>query len=56
MRSYYMVPTLALFACRPVDPAPEDLDALLHYFWQKADTGSDAEIAQGFTSPRMTTS
>ena len=33
--------------CRKIDPAPEDFDALLHYFWQKANEGSDAEIAEG---------
>jgi len=37
----------ALFACtgcRGVDPAPEDLEGLLHYLWQKYPEGSDAEL------------
>jgi len=35
---------LACAACRGVDPAPEDLEGLLHYLWEKYPEGSDAEL------------
>ena len=45
--SAYRFPFAGSIGCRKIDPAPEDFDALLHYFWQKANEGSDAEIAEG---------
>lgn len=38
---------IATAGCRPVPEAPEDVDGLMHYFWQKVDAGEDDEIAQG---------
>jgi len=32
--------------CKPVDPAPDDLDGLFHYVWEKYDQGLDEEIAE----------
>ena len=32
-------------ACKKIEPAPEDLDGLAHYFWDKFDEGLDEEIA-----------
>ena len=29
-----------LFACKSVDPAPEDIDGLSHYFWQNYEADS----------------
>ena len=37
---------LLLGACRAVEPVPEDLDGLVHYLWQRADTGEDADVAE----------
>jgi hypothetical protein len=37
---------LLLLACKATDPAPEDLDGLAHYLWQKYDAGTDAELAE----------
>lgn len=31
--------------CKDVDPAPEDLDGLFHYVWEKYDDGLDEELA-----------
>lgn len=35
---------VALFGCRGVEPAPEDLDGLAHYFWQNPE--DDAALAE----------
>jgi len=37
-------------ACAPLEPAPSDLDGLFHYFWQKAEAGTDAELAEATTN------
>ncbi len=36
-----------LGACRDVEPAPVDLDGLLHHFWQNARHGDEESLAQG---------
>ena len=36
---------LALAACGSVDPAPEELDQLAHWFWSGYDTADDVELA-----------
>lgn len=36
---------LALLACKHPDPAPADLDGLMHFAWQKYDDGLDEELA-----------
>jgi len=33
-------------ACKKVEPAPTDLDGLVHYLWQNFDEAEDAELAQ----------
>jgi len=38
---------LAMLACKKVDPAPEDIDGLSHYFWQHYDNDDDSVIATG---------
>ena len=35
---------LLSLACRAVEPAPEDLDGLFHFFWQEAEEGSTEEL------------
>ena len=35
-----------LLACRNIEPAPEDLDGLLHYLWENGRTGDDAQLAE----------
>jgi len=37
---------LSLTACSAVDPAPEDLDGLLHFFWDQAVPGEADAIAE----------
>lgn len=37
---------LMLPACKSVDPAPKELDALFHYMWEKYEQGSDEELAE----------
>ena len=36
-----------LGGCKAVDPAPRELDDLLHWFWQKYADGTDEELAEG---------
>jgi hypothetical protein len=38
---------VTLIGCRPVPEAPEDVDGLMHHFWQKVGEGEDGDIAQG---------
>jgi hypothetical protein len=38
---------VALAGCKAVEPAPEDLDGLFHWFWANFDAASDLEILQG---------
>lgn len=38
---------LSLFACKNVEPAPEDIDGLSHYFWQHYDDEEDDALAEG---------
>ena len=38
--------SLLLIGCKAVDPAPEDFDALMHYFWNQAEDGSDAQLIE----------
>ncbi len=42
----YDGPVLFLFACAPLDPAPEDVDGLLHYLWTWYDDGTDEQLAE----------
>jgi len=41
---------LALVGCKGVEPAPKEFDDLMHYFWQKAEVGADAELAEGLVN------
>ena len=41
---------LLLGACRDVEPAPVDIDSLLHHFWQNARHGEQESLAQGAIS------
>lgn len=48
-------PHLPLFlvlvsGCRRIEPAPVELDALLHYVWTKADAGIDRELAEAIAN------
>lgn len=40
-----LLSVLALSACKSVDPAPKELDALFHYAWEKYADGADEELA-----------
>ncbi len=35
-----MLVMFALFGCRGVDPAPVELDELVHFMWQNLDAGT----------------
>jgi hypothetical protein len=37
---------LVVVACKDVEPAPEELDELLHWVWQRYDEGTDEELAE----------
>jgi hypothetical protein len=39
-----------MVGCKKVEPAPEALDDLLHYMWQKYDDGIDEELANAITN------
>ncbi len=39
-----------LAGCRKIDPAPEELDALVHWMWSKYEDGTDEELAEGVTN------
>ncbi len=39
-----------LAGCKKIEPAPEELDDLLHYTWQKYDEGVDEELANAITN------
>ena len=41
---------LSLIACRNVEPAPENIEDLSHYFWQHYDNEDEAVLAEGITS------
>ncbi|MBW1881289.1 MAG: hypothetical protein JRJ84_23285 [Deltaproteobacteria bacterium] len=43
-RALFATTLLACSGCRGVNPAPEDLEGLLHYLWEKYPEGSDAEL------------
>ncbi len=49
MRATLPLATLlvALIGCRAVPEAPEDVDGLMHHFWQEVGEGEDGDIAQG---------
>ncbi len=39
-----------LVGCKKVEPAPADLDGLLHWFWQLQADGTDEQLADGIRS------
>ena len=39
-----------LIGCKSVEPAPEDIDGLSHYFWQHYDNEDDQVIAAGIVN------
>lgn len=38
---------LPLLACKKVEPAPADLDGLLHWFWTEYESGQDEALLEG---------
>lgn len=42
-----LLASLSLLACKKVEPAPADLDGLLHWFWQKYEAGEEEELHEG---------
>ena len=42
-----LVLSLSSVGCRKVEPAPTELDALLHWMWQRYDDGTDDELVRG---------
>lgn len=48
MRWYPMV--LGVVACKEVEPLPEDVDGLLHLFWQSYDAGEDDLVGQALVN------
>ena len=44
------LPLLLLSACNTGEPAPEELDALVHWFWVEAEAGEDASLADGLVN------
>ncbi|TNE86507.1 MAG: hypothetical protein EP330_22475 [Deltaproteobacteria bacterium] len=47
-----LLPVLLLTAgaCRKVEPAPEDLDGLVHFVWQQLDEGEDAALTDAINN------
>ncbi len=45
-----MLITAALLGCKSVEPAPEDIDSLAHYFWDHYDDDEDASLSAGVVS------
>lgn len=41
---------LSLLACRSIEPAPEDIDGLSHYFWAHYDDEEEEALTQGIIS------
>jgi hypothetical protein len=41
---------LPLCACRKVEPAPRELDQLLHFFWAQYDEGDDEYLSEGLVN------
>jgi hypothetical protein len=41
---------ILLLGCKSVEPAPQDIDGLSHYFWQHYDNEDDEVIASGITN------
>lgn len=41
--------------CANVDPAPEDLDGLIHFFWNSYQEGEDAQIREAVSNLHATT-
>ncbi len=39
--------SLLPWACKPVEPAPADLDGLMHWFWDKHAQGTDEDLLEG---------
>jgi len=39
-----------LVGCKKVEPAPREFDALIHYVWEKAEAGSDEELAEAIVN------
>ncbi len=39
--------TFSILGCKNVDPAPENLDALAHYYWDHFDDADDDAVAGG---------
>lgn len=47
MRTRLFPLLLAVCGCRNIDPAPVELDELLHYLWTQVDEGDDETLAEG---------
>lgn len=43
-RTLFSISLVFLGACRNVEPAPEDLDSLMHFVWQQLDEGTDEAL------------
>lgn len=41
---------LVLTGCRKIEPAPKELDDLLHYLWTNVEQGDDATLAEGIVN------
>lgn len=52
MRRHLLLPLAAvsLGGCRSIDPAPKELDALVHWMWSKYEEGADEELAEGLVN------
>jgi len=44
---YLWVSLIFFWGCKTVDPAPEEFDALMHYFWNQVDNSPDALLIEG---------
>lgn len=45
-----MLLLLPLLACRKIEPAPADLDGLLHWFWAEYEPAEDEALLEGITN------
>ena len=46
MRSLLAISLIALVGCKKVEPIPEELDDLMHYFWVGLEDGTDEDLIE----------
>lgn len=49
-RALLLLCLVSALGCRKVEPAPEDLDGLIHFVWQQLDEGEDAALTDAVSN------